>query len=344
MTEPRTSSSMKIEQPQCDRVVDPVAERNTACDVQSAPIVPPDCPHGESQLSPDVFFDELLKSFSIELNTPEAIQSRTSAFETRLSTLQTLVQRLEDLVSAVSTYRHYPVVLAQDLDIIIQTLQGTLDGENQDLWPDSAARGQLLQECRSSLGHLANVVDVLRTQGAVPVEPSELRAVSRLLEILLTDEANESLDGLTEKHWTEVELAAGGLDVLTQYVMAIMASNRLRASNQPYILATASADNRPVEDPKASPDFCSLTFGGKEYVFTPAQAGAFKALWIAWQSGARTISGATICEAAGGHSKRVRDIFKEKGTTMHLAWRTIIRKKGQNRYFLDFSEISRSST
>lgn len=77
---------------------------------------------------------------------------------------------------------------------------------------------------------------------------------------------------------------------------------------------------RPDPDyPTHSPDFASVTWGGKVYTFTPKQRRIVAILWQAWERGERFVGGGYLLEAADSDQSKMSYLFR--GST---AWRTLI--------------------
>lgn len=79
-----------------------------------------------------------------------------------------------------------------------------------------------------------------------------------------------------------------------------------------------------------SPDFLSLRFNGREYSFTTTESEAIKVMARA----KRKLNQHTILEEIGSTQKRLRDIFKQKGT-VNDAWGAVIQYDNKGMYWLN---------
>lgn len=308
----------------------------TSTDLQAGPYKPQTL-HG-------VQFDSLMASFHAQPLTGELLERRRAAFESRLAELTAMRQQFEDQKSSALAYKKNLGLLAQHLEIIVATLQGTLDGENPDLWPDQTARRLLLQKCQVLFENLVLAVAILGAEVVLPIDPNELRAAARTLEELLSDENAGCDRAVTERHWMEVEFADGGLDRLRELIVTIEAIHQIRTAEDQGLPALTSQPEALTMQPVVSEDFCSLTIGEQRYIFSPTQAAVVRILWNAWVARTPAVFGESILEGSGSQGARVRDIFKISGKEMHPAWGKLIVKDGRNRYFLNFPEKSRSPT
>lgn len=67
----------------------------------------------------------------------------------------------------------------------------------------------------------------------------------------------------------------------------------------------------PVHSPtRHSADFRTIRWYGRTYRLTPMQAAVVEQLWIAQDQGTPDIAEATLLEAAGSDTPRVRDLFR----------------------------------
>jgi hypothetical protein len=280
----------------------------TSTDLQVAPYQP--------QRPLGVQFDSLMASFNFQPVTREILERRRAAFESRLAELTAMCHQFEDQTSAALAYKKNLGLLAQHLGIIVVTLQGTLDGENPDLWPDHPARTQLLQQCRMLFENLALVIDILGAEVVLPIDTNELRTAARTLEELLSDEDAGCDHAVTERHWMEVEFADGGLHRLSQLIVAIGTIHQIRNAEDQGLPALTSHSDALAMQPVVGEDFCSLTIGEQRYVFTPTQAAVVRILWRAWVARTPIMFGESILEGSGSRGSRVRDIFKVRRQEM----------------------------
>ncbi len=78
-------------------------------------------------------------------------------------------------------------------------------------------------------------------------------------------------------------------------------------------------DSKQEKPPQHSPDFRSVTSGGRTYAFTANQAEAVRILWEAYEKEAPDVGQDYILAQIECHSKRLRDVFKNSE-----AWSSII--------------------
>jgi hypothetical protein len=99
-----------------------------------------------------------------------------------------------------------------------------------------------------------------------------------------------------------------------------------------------AAEAREGGAPRHSLDFRSVTWGSRDYQFTPAQAAVVKALWEAADNGTPEMGQETLLDAAGSEGRRLRDVFKLSDGGMHPAWgRFVVPGTSRGAYRLDLT-------
>jgi len=81
-----------------------------------------------------------------------------------------------------------------------------------------------------------------------------------------------------------------------------------------------------------SPDFRTVKFRGKQYIFTQTQAAVVAKLFEAWEDGLPGVSQVELLQAAGSESKRLRDVFRDSEGEMHPAVDVMIVSAGKGIY------------
>jgi hypothetical protein len=89
----------------------------------------------------------------------------------------------------------------------------------------------------------------------------------------------------------------------------------------------------PADQPhpwfRHSPDFRSVSWGARQFTFTPLQAAVVKQLWEAFAQGTPAVGGDCLLENAGSdvESRRLDLVFRG-----HEAWQTLIVAAGKGLY------------
>lgn len=264
-------------------------------------------------------------------------RKRQADFPTRTAGLGELAEIGSNLTEAVRKYYADPKLLCDDLDLVYRMLNGTLDGPS-DLIPYSAeSRDWLLSSCRSALAGLAKIIGLLKSLNAMPIESDVELRIAACLEMILDPEGGWNYEFEGSQHFEEAALAETGLLPLQNQIRSLQSWIELTDRTGP----TGTAKAGVQAAPKPSGNFRSLYWFGNTYRFTPGQAGPIELLWKAWVDGTRYVTSTEICDASGGESKRVRDIFRVRRSVMHEAWGTMIRKKGNDQYFLQVPSNSK---
>jgi len=91
------------------------------------------------------------------------------------------------------------------------------------------------------------------------------------------------------------------------------------------ISSAAGQEGTAHEPVRHSPDFGFVHWYGNDYTFTPDQRACVEILWEAMNNGTPEVShGHLLGRIRAGNNQRLRDVFKESGNQMHLAWNTMI--------------------
>src|SRR5947209_6250518 len=83
----------------------------------------------------------------------------------------------------------------------------------------------------------------------------------------------------------------------------------------------------PIRTPppaRHSPDFRSVHWYGKDYLFTPMQAKVVEQLWLAWKNGTPGVGHHTLLEAADSEQDRLSGVFRDRQGRLHPCWEEMI--------------------
>jgi hypothetical protein len=270
----------------------------------------------------------------------------------------------DHLTVAVRTYCLDLNLLLAHLRFLDEILNTALSRPANRIWRNRREKQWILDQVFQAFQGLASTIAVLKSMVAIPFDEHVLKESAQNIEWAFdlngpgidADEADCRVDELLIygklSHLVEIEKLAtyvtlssetkpsesveGSTDLTLTHEDSLSITPRLASADTQDPQAAVSEDGKEKPPPQFShsEDYRCVNWYGDVYDFTVAQAAVIQCLWEAWEARLPYVSESTICDAAAGDSKRVRDIFKVAGSKMHPAWKTMIVKKGNNLFFL----------
>lgn len=263
-------------------------------------------------------------------------QTKKAIFEARTKGLHVLSNVATDLSNATQRYHEDMPSFCAALRFLIEQLEATLDDPPNKIPYSRESRDWLLLHCAKALDAHAIVAEHLCILDPMPLDGSILQWLAKMLYDILDPEGELFESVAITQHWIEVDLANEGLLSVKKAIASLESFLTTKSALRKLGFThdeTESSSACGAGEVAHSKDFRSVNWFGTSFSFTVGQANVVARLWQAWQGKNKYVSETALCDASGGESKRVRDIFKQKNG-QHPAWGSMIVKERRDLYYL----------